>query len=258
MYHLFYADPSNAANKDNIQVNSINKGKYEKDLQYKGTAYNAPRVTAELDYIIDGSVFEDPDDPTQTLTTVPLPVTIKNQFFDDWVTPDFWGKTNMFTTHVNSYTMNNWKSASENDMMAFYYQDTDQNGNVRNWIFDCFHSDETPGELLTKAPDGTPDESVAQNKAGNFGNYGVTYTYTINIYNSDTQTRYFNYCVNSQGNHIYDDEVAYYNAGNPLTKPPKIESTIELGDGKFILGELISLDLISSFMLCASDEPVFD
>ncbi len=217
---LAYTDKSAA--KENFDT--LLKGPFDNESQYKGIADNAPVVTAKLEYEFDDSTPEGS-----------IKVTVKNSRNPDGITlPD-----GVFATNVNT-----WREqepiAAESDLMRLRYADDTKFGlyggevpdgwknNV--WLFDLFHTkhygnydDEWNEKLRSygvpaaekfqpnieikdiRHPSGNEisDDEFYRYNACNLGNFGVTERYEIHIKNSGTGPRTFGFTMSSIAGQVY-------------------------------------------------------
>ena len=207
-FHFIIGVDTNPASKSSMQLTTMKKGDYERDMQYKGISYNAPHVTAELEYYLDDSI------PTGIETV--LPVNVVNQFFPSGHTLS----AGVFTTNTNSYSrsgyagLGNWQTADDSNMLEYHYTDSDGT----QWTFNNFTDDQT-GLPLPVSGSG-PDTSKS---AGNFSNYGVTNTYIITLHNTGSRDRHFKFRISSEGRHIYDYKI-YWNGVLQETLNPQLKA----------------------------------
>lgn len=190
--------------------------KYEKDRQYKGVADSLNIVSADLNYTIDASVYNN----------TKLPVTVHNQ-----TAPEEGNYTQTWVTHINpKANITETYHVAESDMLKFTYKDDNklklygksvpesEKDNI--WRFDTLHSDcdEYPGKKCGylksnyipnyEIPKDTTDYTTC-----NLGNYGVKTRYNISIKNDGWKTRYLNYGLICESNIIV---MLYDKNGNSL------------------------------------------
>ncbi len=177
-------------------------GSYRRDRCLKGVAPSLPQVSAELSYVID--------DSTESGTA--LPVTIHNQYVPEgaeltkWLTnlnpqDDIWSK----------------RATVENDMLPLYYKDDSKlnfygkkvtkRDNI--WVFDTTRSDTRQYEPAFASspeyyePNFKLDVSADNQGYGcSMGNYGVITSYHINVTNTGSKPRYFEYRATTSANLI--------------------------------------------------------
>ena len=225
---LAYTDKTAAQNN----FNTLLKGAFDNEPQYKGIAECAPVVTAELEYDINDST-----------SSGAIPVTVKNAR----VPEGFTIKDGVFATYVNT-----WREeqpiAAESDIMPLEYADDTKlqlygaaaAGRDNIWRFDPYHTktyggydaawekklkeygiavggDFEPNSSILEAnyPKGTEvstDEFYTYT-ACNLGNFGVTNVYKIRLCNSGTEERQFGLSIRSIAGQVYRYSQVDINSG---------------------------------------------
>ena len=212
-------------NKNNALDNfdTLLKGPYDYEPQYKGIAQNAPIVETEFTINIDNDT-----------KSGPVPVTVKNARVPDGYTI----QDGTFATNVST-----WREyapiAAESDLMileykddtklALYGEDAENPDNI--WRFDPFHNKlysrelaalnlskleqygvETGGSFEPNGkiselehPEGTEisSDEFYSLIALNLGNFGVTNIYKIHISNSGDSDREFSFDMKSIAGQVY-------------------------------------------------------
>lgn len=190
--------------------------KYEKDRQYKGIADSLNIVSANLEYTIDASVYNN----------TKLPVTVHNQ-----TAPEKGNYTQTWVTHINpKANITETFHVAESDMLKFTYRDDnklklygksvpeDEKDNI--WRFDTLHSDSDayPGKTSGYSKsDYIPNYEIPKETTDyttcNLGNYGVKTRYNLKIKNDGWKTRYLDYGLICESNIIV---MLYDKDGEPL------------------------------------------
>lgn len=215
---IAYQDKS-AAKKN---FNSLKKGPFDNESQYKGIAQNAPIVTAAFDFEINDST------PNGA-----VPVTVKNARVPDGATI----ADGVFATNVNTWR-EQYPIAAESDLMLLEYKDdtklslygegVTERDNI--WRFDPYHTkyyggyDSDTEQALAEygasvGADFSPNISILDidypvgseicsdefysYNACNLGNFGVTSRYEIHLNNTGTENRSLSFTFSSIAGQVY-------------------------------------------------------
>lgn len=191
---------------------NIDFGIYRYDYTQKGIADSLPEVQSNImRFTIDDS----------TENGCRLPVTVKNQYVPDGNTVYTW--VSNINPVADAWSKN---TAVESDMLTLEYEDDNKlsyygskvNRKNNVWVFDtkraaCSQYDTRSGKSSEEyEPNFIIDDiyrSDIASAACNLGNYGVTETYRLEIENSGSKDRYFNYTITSKSNvivYISDDK----------------------------------------------------
>ena len=161
-------------NFDNMSI-----GKFYDEPQYKGIAENSADVYAELGYEIEDE------------TVGNLPVKVFNQKYPNGISVD------TFATNVNTWKREEVTTAesAESDLMELVYDDGDE-----VYYFNPFYSKN--GEKMADL-EPSDDDEFYRNNVLNLGNFGVTYHYTIDVKNSSSMKKIFEFKMNSNTGQVY-------------------------------------------------------
>lgn len=206
-----YSDAEKAA--ENFSV--MRKGAFFNEVQYKGKAACAPKVSAEFDYVFSDYVGA-------------VPVKVKNIRAPQ----GYVCENGRFATSINTYREET-PIAAESDMMCFEYKDASKTalyGSAANsddvWRFDPFHTKlygSENGAILKKYGAATGDDYEPNGKLTalkvpaaeeydeefytdfglNLGNFGVTYRFKINLVNPTDEDRVFRFNIDSDAPEVY-------------------------------------------------------
>lgn len=154
---------------------------YEVDDAMKGIAEFKPEVEAPLYFRINNDTELD----------IPQNVTIKNQFFPNGLTTNWW------KTHMNpQFEEYNADYNVESDILPLNYRDSTNN---KIWIFDTKRSRWEGNEILPQPEIIGEFRGSSNHDVGcNLGNYGVRTTYKVTVDNITDSERKF--CFNIEKN----------------------------------------------------------
>lgn len=215
---------------------TMKKGSFFNEVQYKGIADCAPAADTEISY-----AFSD--------YSGAIPVRVKNMRAPE----GYVSENGRFATSINT-----WREekpiAAESDMAELRYRDAskaDLYGKNRSsdnvWHFDPFHTKLYGGEseeILEKygaavgadfEPNGAISDLKHPGKKGskefykyfacNLGNFGFTYKFKLNLENSTDRDRVFRFNIDSDAPEVYrftqkdgDGNIIYSDGGKYITK----------------------------------------